>query len=174
MPDLSSDSESSPTSQSAHPRHVSYIDKSRNYYAAVGYDQPYRWATNDDAPFAKLAKPLAESTVAVVTTSAPFGEDGAPALPKRSFAQLVSPVPAAMFTDDLSWDKDATHTNDVGSYLPLAALETLADSGRIGALAKRFYGVPTAYSQRKAIKDAERVLAWCREDDVDVVVLVPL
>lgn len=30
--------------------HVSYIDTSREYYAAHGYEQPYAWATNDDRP----------------------------------------------------------------------------------------------------------------------------
>lgn len=160
--------------QSTHPRHVSYIDKSRNYYAAVGYDQPYRWATNDDAPFAPLAKPLSESRIGVITTTAPFADDGGPVLPKRSFAMDTSPLPEAMFTNDLSWDKDATHTDDVGSFLPIAALEAEVTAGRLGSVSPRFYGVPTAYSQRKTLKDAERVLAWCREDDVDVVVLVPL
>lgn len=160
--------------QHAHPRHVSYIDKSRNYYAAVGYDQPYLWATNDDAPFTPLTKPLSDCRVGIVTTSAPFGDDGEPVLPKRSFAIDTSPLPAAMFTDDLSWDHDATHTDDLGSYLPIVALEAASAAGRIGSLSPRFYGLPTAYSQRKTQKDAERILGWCREDDVDVVMLVPL
>ena len=165
-----------PTSgtQAANPRHVSYIDKSRNYYAAVGYDQPYLWATNDDAVFTPLQKPLSESRIGIVTTSAPFGNDGEPVLPKRSFAMATSPLPQAMFTDDLSWDKDATHTDDLGSYLPIVALESAVAEGRVGSLSPRFYGLPTAYSQRKTLKDAERILTWCREDDVDVVMLVPL
>ena len=37
------------------PRFVSYIDRSREYYAAQGYPMPYRWAENDDAPFAQVA-----------------------------------------------------------------------------------------------------------------------
>ena len=49
---------------------VSYIDKSREFYLAKGYGNPYRWASNPDAPFTPLAKPLAESRVALVTTAA--------------------------------------------------------------------------------------------------------
>lgn len=160
--------------QVAHPRHVRYIDKSRNYYAAVGYDEPYRWAANDDAPFAPLAKPLAESRIGVVTTSALFDDAGEPVLPKRSFAVATSPLPDKMFTDDLSWDHDATHTDDLGSYLPLVALEAEVSAGRLGSVSPRFYGIPTAYSQRKTLKDAARITDWCAEDDVDVVMLVPL
>ena len=39
---------------------VSYIDRTREFYAAQGYDKPYRWARNAQVPFAKLAKPLSE------------------------------------------------------------------------------------------------------------------
>jgi len=40
---------------------VSYIDKSREYYLARGHGNPYRWAHNENAPFAPLAKPLSQS-----------------------------------------------------------------------------------------------------------------
>jgi hypothetical protein len=100
--------------------------------------------------------------------------DCKPELPKRAFAAASSPVPGQLFTKDLSWDQDATHTDDVGSFLPLAALEQLVVEGRIGAVSKRFYGVPTSYSQRKTLNDAERVRDWCAEDSVDAVLLVGL
>ena len=48
---------------------MSYIDRTREYYAAQGYEKPYRWARHTEAPFAPLAKPLAQSTVALVTTA---------------------------------------------------------------------------------------------------------
>ena len=38
-----------------HRRVVSYIDKSREYYEASGYDQPYRWAAFDTVPFTPMA-----------------------------------------------------------------------------------------------------------------------
>ena len=47
---------------------VSYIDKSRLYYRDKGFKNPYRWATNSNAPFASLKKPLNESRIALVTT----------------------------------------------------------------------------------------------------------
>ncbi|MBX3706969.1 MAG: hypothetical protein KF911_10115 [Pseudomonadales bacterium] len=48
-----------------------YLERTRSWYAALGYP-PYRWATNADAPFTPLAKPLAESSVVLLTTAAPF------------------------------------------------------------------------------------------------------
>jgi len=168
---------SRPMSQ-AHRNYVSYIDKSREYYAAHGYDKPYRWATNETAPFAALPKPLAECTVGVVTTSGIHQDDkpadAPPPLPKRPFTGPTATPPNRMFTDDLSWDKQATNTDDVESFLPLRRLQEAADAGRIGALSSRYYGVPTEYSQRRTAEDAITIEQWCREDGVDVVLLVPL
>lgn len=168
---------SRPMSQ-AHRNYVSYIDKSREYYAAHGYDRPYRWASNETAPFTPLAKPLAECTVGVVTTSGIHQDDkpadAPPPLPKRPFATATANAPTRMFTDDLSWDKKATHTNDTESFLPLERLREAEAAGRIGKLADRFYGVPTEYSQRRTAEDSVTIEQWCREDGVDVVLLVPL
>jgi hypothetical protein len=80
-----------------------------------------------------------------------------------------------MFTDDLSWDKDATHTDDLGSFLPIAQLQAAAAVGRIRSISPRIYGVPTDYSQRRTRElDAPALLDLIREDDVDALILVPL
>jgi hypothetical protein len=57
----------------SHRVFVSYIDKSREYYLARGYGNPYRWAHHEDAPFAPLTKPLSQSRIALVTTAALAG-----------------------------------------------------------------------------------------------------
>ncbi|MGA9278940.1 glycine/sarcosine/betaine reductase selenoprotein B family protein [Ilumatobacter sp.] len=156
---------------------VSYIDKSREYYQAQGYEQAYRWAAFDDVAFSRPTTPLAESNVAVVTTSFLHHHDsafGAPATDKQVYHHPVDDVPAAMFTDDLSWDKQATHTDDNESFLPVGALRSLADDGVIGSLNHRFFGVPTEYSQRKTGLDADQIAEWCAADGVDIALLVPL
>src|SRR5947199_7708771 len=60
---------------------IPYMTRTRDYYQAIGYTTPYRWAHYADAPFQPLRKPLAESRVAIVTTAAPFdpakGDQGA-------------------------------------------------------------------------------------------------
>ena len=163
----------------AHRTHVSYIDKSREFYAAHGYEAPYRWAHNVETPFAVLAKPLTQSRVGIVTTSFPYFDDQrdvwAGGKVKMPYALAVSDLPDRMFTEDLSWDKDATHTDDLGSFLPIAQLQAAAAAGRIGSVSPRIYGVPTDYSQRRTRDvDAPALHDLACEDDVDVMILVPL
>lgn len=158
--------------------HVSYIDKSREYYAAHGYEKAYEWATNDDAPFTELPKPLSECKVGVITTSY-FLPDGfvyrVPGdLPRLPYAASRADK-AQLNTDHLSWAKDETHTKDPESFLPLAALDALVTEGRIGSVSDRFYCLPTQFSHRQTQRrDVPRVIEWLEEDDVDVVVMVPL
>lgn len=152
-----------------HRSAISYIDKSREYYAAQGYSQPYKWAANADAPFTPLPRPLRECRVGVVTTTKRHADD-----PLEPFADAADPQPAGMATDHLHWHQDATHTDDLGAYLPLDHLRTLAREGRIGSVSPRYYSVPTIYSQRRTLTWADRVREWAAEDDVDVMLLVPL
>jgi len=156
-----------------HRRVVSYIDKSREFYAAHGYPQPYQWASYDQVPFvawSDTGRKLSEARIGVVTTAFPSGFTA----PKEVYTHASAPVPDTMFTNDLSWDKDATHTDDVGTFLPLAALNTLAEKNVIGSVNDRFYGVPTEYSQRRTHADAEQIVAWAKEDAIDAMLLVAL
>jgi hypothetical protein len=40
-----------------HRTFVCYIDRTREFYAALRYDRPYEWTHYDDVPFAPLPKP---------------------------------------------------------------------------------------------------------------------
>jgi D-proline reductase (dithiol) PrdB len=160
---------------------VSYIDKSREYYLAQGYGNPYKWAHFADVPFTPLKKPLADSRVALITTASliPGGAAVDPdpeEMPAPSaYCAPSDPAPKRLYTQHRFWDKDATHTDDLDSFFPIHRLRAYEDEGRIGSISPRFYGVPTDYSQRRTNEqDAPQVLAWCREDDVDVAILVPL
>ena len=51
---------------------IPYMARTREYYAAIGYTTPYRWAHHVGAPFQPLRKPLVQSRIAIVTTAAPF------------------------------------------------------------------------------------------------------
>lgn len=154
-------------------RDVSYMERTRDYYRAQGYTKDYLWAHNDDVPFSPLSKPLGECRVGLVTTAMPDTPEGRGR--RQVYSCAADPIPESMFTDELSWHKAMTHTRDVASFLPLAQLRQCLDERLIGALADRFHTVPTEYSQRNTLEqDAPEVLARCLEDEVDVVVLVPL
>lgn len=165
-------------SRKTHRSFVSYIDKSREYYAASGYAQPYQWASNDDAPFTPLAKPLSETKVGLVTTSYFLPPDFVYRVPSD-----MPRVPAVANRDEITqlnnehlfWAKDETHTNDLGSFLPLAQMDRAADEGRIGSVSDRIYCLPTQYSHRQTQRrDAPKIIEWMKEDDIDVALMVPL
>jgi len=148
-----------------HRSFVSYIDRSREYYAAQGYTKPYEWPHHDDVPFTPLRKPLTESRVGLVTTAGkpkPPGAVAAMLTQRELYAESSNPLPQHLFTDDLFWDKKATHTKDVNSFLPINQLSEYAASGRIGSASARFYGVPTDYSQSRTLERYAPCSAWFR------------
>jgi len=157
---------------------VSYMDRSREYYAAHGYTEPYEWPHYDDVPFTPLKKPLTECRVGLVTTAGkpkPPGDVLELLTPRELYAEPSNPPPQRLFTDDLSWDKKATHTDDVDSFLPVNRLSEYVAEGRIGSASARFYGVTTDYSQRRTLERyAPQILEWCREDGLEAVLLSAL
>lgn len=157
---------------------VSYMDRSREYYTAQGYAKPYAWAHFDDVPFAPLSKPLPECRVGLVTTAGRPRTEGTIEIlfaKRETYANPADPPPTRLYTNDLSWDKKATHTDDIDSYLPVNRLAEFATAGRIGAASPRFYGVPTDYSQKSTVeRAAPQLLEWCREDNLDAVLLSAL
>lgn len=150
---------------------VRYIERTRAYYRALGYTKDYVWSHHEGVPFARLQKPLAESRLALITTAAPANFDGR----KRFWAGEIARPPASLFTANLAWDKESTHTDDRESFLPIEAVTQLATEGMVGGLARHFVGVPTEYSQRKTIaEDAPQVLRRLRDDGADIALLCPL
>ena len=158
---------------------VSYIDKSREFYAAQGYERPYRWAHNDDSPFSSPAKPLSECRLGLVTTAlnldVPDDVDTDTLPLESTYATPLEPLPERLYTMSRSWDKKATHTDDLDSFFPIHRLQELVAAGRLGSISPRFYGIPTEYSQRITREvDAPKLVEYMRHDGVDVALLVPL
>ena len=95
--------------KTTHRTFVSYIDRTRGYYAAQGYDEPYAWARHTDAPFAPLPRALAHCRVGVVTTASPWQEqksvDGVLRGAKQVYSLPADPPPERLYTDDLAWDR---------------------------------------------------------------------
>jgi glycine/betaine/sarcosine/D-proline reductase family selenoprotein B len=162
---------------------IQYMARTRAYYQAIGYDVPYRWAHHVDAPFQPLKKPLAQSRVAVVTTAAPFdpakGDQGPGALYNggAKFYQVYdgdTAVDHDLRISHIAYDRVHTRADDSGTWFPLPALRDLAESGRIGSVAPRFYGAPTNRSHRVTLEtDAPEIVKRAKADGVDVAVLVP-
>ena len=175
--------QATPTIEAALDLPVRYIDRSRAYYLALGYDNPYRWAHNRDVSFTALSKPLTRSRVGLITTAAPFkpeaGDQGpwAPYNAAAKFTEVYSmpidPLPDLRISH-VGYDRKHTSAEDINSYFPLQQLKEAAASGRIGELNSRFYAVPTLRSQRLTTeRDALQILDLCREDGIDAAILVP-
>jgi hypothetical protein len=162
---------------------IPYMARTRDYYQAIGYKTPYRWAHHVDAPFKPLRMALARSRVAIVTTAAPFdpakGDQG-PGAKYNGGAKFYSVYdgdtskPHDLRISHIAYDRVHTSADDSGTWFPLPQLQRLAASGRIGHVAPRFFGAPTNRSHRVTIEtDAPEILARCRADGVDAAVLVP-
>ena len=163
--------------------YVRYIDKTTAYYLGQGYDKPYAWAHHETAPFTPLKKPLADATVALVSTSElairydpeaeenPISEEGF-----RSVYAIPADTPTENFySRTSSFDSYATHLDDVNSFFPVDRMREVRASGRIGAFPDRLYGCYNNYSIRKVLEqEAPKVLEFCVEDKVDAAVLVPV
>jgi hypothetical protein len=166
-----------------HDAPIAYMQRTRDYYRAIGYTTPYRWAHYRDVPFQPLGKPLADSRVAIVTTAARFdptkGDQG-PGAPYNGSAKFYRVYDGDTATahdlriSHIAYDRIHTAATDSNTWFPLAQLHRLAAAGRVGAVAPRFFGAPTNRSHRVTIEtDAPEILARCREDAVDAAVLVP-
>ena len=161
---------------------IPYMERTRDYYQALGFPA-YRWAHFAEVPFTPLAKPLAASRVALITTAAPYqpgvGDQGpgakynAAAKFYQAYSDTTESIPDLRISH-VGYDRKHTTAEDQRTWLPLAALQACVKTGRIGALTPRFHGSPTNRSQRVTLEsDAPELLRRCREDAADVVMLVP-
>jgi hypothetical protein len=162
---------------------IPYIERTRSYYLALGYGNPYRWARHDDVPFTPIARPLAITRLALVTTAAPFrpgiGDQG-PRAPYNAAAKFytvysmpVDPTPDLRISH-LGYDRAHTTAEDPNTWLPIARLREAAAARRLGSLASTLCGVPTNRSQvTTADVDAPAVLAALRAAGAEAALLVP-
>jgi glycine/betaine/sarcosine/D-proline reductase family selenoprotein B len=166
-----------------HDSPIPYMARTREYYKAIGYTTPYRWAHYLQAPFTSLRKPLSQSRVAIITTAAPYQPDkgdqgpGAAYNGSAKFYQVYSGGTAQdhdLRISHIGYDRLHTTATDSNTWFPLPALRRAAASGRIGQVAPRFHGAPTNRSHRVTVEtDAPELLRRVQEDGADAVILVP-
>jgi D-proline reductase (dithiol) PrdB len=162
---------------------VPYMQRTRDWYLALGFGNPYRYAHFDDVPFTPLKKPLSGCTLTLLTTAAPYqpgkGPQG-PGAPYNAEAKFYVPYTLDASRDHdvrishVSIDRKHTSMEDSNSWFPLPLLREFAARGRIGRLAPHVHGVPTNRSQRHTMEtDIPLIVQRCRDDDVDAAILVP-
>jgi D-proline reductase (dithiol) PrdB len=162
---------------------IPYLERVRDYYRGLGHGAPYRWAHYGEVPFQPLTKPLAECRIALITTAAPYRPDrgdqgpGAPYNAAAKFYRVYSGDSTSdpdLRISHVAYDRAHTTAEDSRTWFPLYQLRLQAGAGRIGFVARRFHGAPTNRSQRTTLShDCPELLARCRADGADAVILVP-
>jgi D-proline reductase (dithiol) PrdB len=165
-----------------HDAPIPYMQRTRDYYQALGYGAPYRWAHYAAVPFQPLPRPLALCRVALVTTAAPYQPDkgdqgpGAAYNAAAKFYRVYSRDAAGdhdLRISHVAYDRAHTTAEDRNTWFPLARLRQMAAAGRIGEVAPRFHGIPTNRSQRQTLDhDCPDLRARCHADGVDAAILV--
>ena len=123
-------------------------------------------------------KPLAESTIALITTAGLHRRDD---VPFASGAVDYRIIPGDVdFADVISshlssnWDRSAL-AQDLNVVLPIERLRELAEAGEIGGVARWHYsfmgGIPRAHRLEPYAREVARLL---KRDGVDAAVLVPV
>ena len=157
---------------------VDYIARTREQYAALGYP-PYQWVENPEPPpFARLAKPLAESRIGLVASGGIYAR-GQVAFHYRDDLS-VRRISRETATADLRvthFAYDLTDARqDPGVVFPLEALRTATAEGYIAGVADHAYTfMGGIYSSRK-VRDrvAPAIADALQEEAVDAVLLVPV
>jgi glycine/betaine/sarcosine/D-proline reductase family selenoprotein B len=162
---------------------IPYMQRTREYYRALGYETPYRWAHYNDAPFQPLKKPLAQSRVTIVTTAAPYdpakGDQG-PGAEYNGSAKFFRVYDGDTSKEHdlrishIAYDRIHTSAEDSNTWFPLPQLLRFAKEGLVGEVAPRFFGAPTNRSHRVTIEtDAPEILDRCKAAEVDAAILIP-
>ncbi len=155
------------------------MDLLNQRYRQQGFP-PYEWTVNIDAPLTRPAKPLVDSTVAMLTSggvshcSMPAWNPDA-----RNDFRLDAIDPSAAAPDFQVNDSyyDTTDASvDVNSVFPIERLRELRADGVIGDVAPRHWSGFMGRIYRRAQVQQESAPALARllhEDKVDIFVLVP-
>lgn len=161
---------------------IRYIERTRNYYLGLGYDNPYVWAHYVKVPFTRLRKPLSQSVLGLITTAVQFdpskGDQG-PGAPYNAAAKFYEPykTPINQKQDlriaHVGIDRKNANMEESECWFPLPAARRVVEMGRLQMVSPNFYGLPTNRSQRHTLEiDAPIILKMLRADNVDVAILI--
>lgn len=145
------------------------------------YDPAFAWVRNDTAPWTPLARPLAQSTIALVSTCGLYRMDTQ--VPFDAWNDLGDPSFREIHIDTPRDRLRIAHTHyehahlvaDLDVALPIARFAHLAQAGQVGRLhpwAYSFMGFLPETSQLLA-ESAPAVARRLREEGVDAAFLTP-
>jgi D-proline reductase (dithiol) PrdB len=157
---------------------VDYIPRIRDNYLRLGY-KPYNWVIRaDPPPWAPPAKPLSKCRLGLAASGGIY-VSGQVAFHHKDDTSIRD-IPADVDTRDLrathfAYDLSNART-DPNVVFPIDSLRRLVKEGILGGLAERFHTfMGGIYSARRVAEElAPRLTGRFLEDEVDVVLLVPV
>ena len=181
---MTGESEAAPGFAAAHDVPIPYLQRTRDYYQALGYGAPYVWAHYADVPFRLLSKPLGEMPRRADhdrgAVSARQGRPGTGSALQRSREVLRGLLRRRARSTTICASRTSRSTactprrEDAGIVLSAAgaAPRSRARAGS-ASVAPRFHGAPTNRSHRATLEvDCPELVARCRDDAVDAAILV--
>jgi D-proline reductase (dithiol) PrdB len=157
---------------------INYMKRITATYAALGYE-PYEWfVASASPPLAPVVKEVSDSRVGVIATGGIYAA-GQVAFTYRDDTTYRA-IPSNISSDDLrathfAYDLDDAR-KDINVVFPIDALQKLEKENIIGELAPYFFScMGGIYSQRSVCEELGPALVQrCLEDEIDVVLLVPV
>ncbi len=170
---------------------LAYEWQARGYAPAAGAPRPW---TYEDGPFTRMAMPLVDARVALLTSSGHFaaGDDprpfGVEAMTQSEAIDriaeflreppVLSEIPAATPAGELrvrhgGYDIRGAQA-DADVAFPLARLRELAGDGVIGGVADPAFSFVGATSQKRLLTGVDAWVDRMRETGADAVLLVPV
>jgi len=157
---------------------VPYIERTREKYDALGYEE-YRWLESEQRPpWTRLSKPLAESRLGLISTGGVYVSG------QTAFTYKDDTTHRAIPTDVDTSRLRATHfaydltdaRTDINCVFPIDTLRHLAADGVVGELAATFYTCMGGIYTRRRVREelVTALVERCAADEVDVVLLVPV
>ena len=158
---------------------IRYVETLNDYYGAAGHP-PYQWTINESAPLHRLSKPLAESTVTLLTSGG-ISLCNMPGFDPmaRNDHRLDAIERTAGASDFQIHDAYYDHSDadrDINCQFPIDRLRELAAAGEIGAVAPRFWSgfMGRIYNRSKVLEEsAPAFVAELEKDEVDLLIAVP-
>ena len=157
---------------------VPYIDRTREKYDALGYEE-YRWlASEPPTPWAPLTKPISECRLGLIATGGVYVQGQTAFTYKDDVTYRAIPtdvVTASLRATHFAYDLTDART-DINCVFPIDTLRGLVNEGVVGGLARQFYTcMGGIYSRRRVREELVPALVdRCLADDVDIVVMVPV
>jgi D-proline reductase (dithiol) PrdB len=158
---------------------IAYVARLNELYRSQGFP-PYQWSVNETAPLTRLAKPLSQCRVALLTSGGVSRKDAAPFNPQARNDLRLDPVPGEtdsgffQIHDDYYNHGDAER--DINCIFPLERLRELAAEKVIGSIAPHHYSgfMGRIYVRSKVVNEAAPALAQkLRDERVDAFAMVP-